>query len=63
MMVTYMITDGDSNQLCDGVSEADLKRVARGWANRLGVTVYAYSNEPHETPGYTSAPYPFEPDD
>lgn len=62
-MPTYMITDGDSNQLCDGVSEHDLERVAQGWANRLGITVYAYSSEPAEIPGHITAPYPFEPED
>lgn len=36
----YMVTTGDGNMLCDGVSEHEIKRIAQAWADRLAETVY-----------------------
>lgn len=39
-MTNYIVMTGDGTALCDGVSEYEIERVAQGWADRLGETVY-----------------------
>lgn len=39
-MTTYIVVTGDGNELCNGVSAYEIERVAQGWADHLGETVY-----------------------
>lgn len=39
-MKTYTVVTGDGNELCDGASAYEIERVAQGWADHLGQTVY-----------------------
>lgn len=40
MSKIYMVVTGDGGELCNGVSESEIKRVAQAHANRLRETVY-----------------------
>lgn len=39
-MTIYTVVTGDGNELCSGVSEYEIERVAQAWADRLAETVY-----------------------
>lgn len=39
-MTTYIVVTGDGDELCNGVSEREIERVAQSHADRLAETVY-----------------------
>ena len=39
-MTTYIVVTGDGNELCNGVSEHEIKRIAQEHADNLAETVY-----------------------
>lgn len=43
-MTYYMVTTGNGDMLCDGVSEHEIERVAQALADRLAETVYYFEN-------------------
>jgi hypothetical protein len=43
--MTYMICDGQGDQLCDGLSEENWLEVAKATAARLGITVYVSNSD------------------
>lgn len=44
-MAYYNIDTGDGNELCAGISEHEIERVAKRCANELGETVYYYQGD------------------
>ncbi len=49
---TYMICDGNGDQLCDGLSEDNARAVAQSWADRLDKSVYILlSNDDESSEG------------
>lgn len=55
-MTTYAIDNGNSEELCSGLSEQEAHRVAQDWADRLGEPVYLYET------GSEGEPEEIEPD-
>ena len=46
--IYYMVIDGDGQELCNGVSEYEIERVAQSHADRLGETVDVSSSDGSE---------------